>query len=76
MKCKELIRQGMIWNVEDGKDISFWFDNWIDKKCLRDLLNLYESEISYPTIKVYEFIQNKQWNVCKLSQTINNRSIV
>jgi len=27
MNCRELIQQGMIWLVGDGKDISFWFDN-------------------------------------------------
>ena len=56
VKCKELIRQGMVWNVGDGKSISFWFDNWIDKKCLRDLLNVDENEISNLATKVSEFM--------------------
>jgi len=40
MQCKELTRQGMVWNVGDGNDISFWYDNWIENRCLLDLLKL------------------------------------
>ena len=76
MKCKELIRQGMIWSVEDGNDISFWYDNWIENCCLRDLLKLDDEANLNPRTKVSEFLQNKQQNVRKLSHHISNQSIV
>ena len=76
MKCKELIRQGMIWIVGDGKMISYWFDNWFENKCLSDLLNLDPDEIINPDMKVCEFIQNQQWNVSKLDQYISRGDII
>jgi len=76
MKCRDLIQQGMVWMVGDGKDISFWFDNWIERKCLCDLLYLDKDEISNPDIKVCDFIQNQNWNIGKFSQFINNQAII
>ena len=70
MKCKGLIQQGMVWNVRNGKDISFWYDNLIENRYLHDLLNLRDADNLNPSTKVYEFIQNKQWNLRKLSQHI------
>jgi len=66
----------MVWNVGNGKDISFWYDNCIENRCLHDLLNLGDAGNLNPCTKVCEFIQNKQWNVRKLSQHISNHSIV
>ena len=50
----------MIQSVGDGKDISFWYDNWIDYRCQRDLLQIADEAITNPRITVSEFIQNKQ----------------
>ena len=50
MNRRELIQQGMVWIVGDGKDISFWFDNWIGKNSLCDLLEL-DRDV-YPTQRV------------------------
>ena len=60
LKCKELIGQGLVWSVGHGNDNSFWYDNWIENRCLRDLLNLDGDVISNPATEVCEFIQNKQ----------------
>jgi len=57
MKCKELIRQAMVWSVRDGNDISFWYDNWIENRCLRDLLNLEDETNLNPRTKVCEFFR-------------------
>ena len=59
MNCRELIQQGMIWLVEDGKDISFWFDNWIENHRLCDLLDLDRDAIPNPDCRVSDFIQNQ-----------------
>jgi len=60
----------------DGNDISFYYDNWIENRCLLDLLKLEYQENFNPGMKVCEFIQDKQWNVHKLSQHISNQDII
>jgi len=59
MKCKELIRQGMVRSVGDGNDITFLYDNWIKIRCLRYLRNLEGEDNLNPGTKIYEFIHNK-----------------
>ena len=76
MNCRQLIQQGMIWSVGDGKDISFWFDNWIENHKLCDLLDLDRDAIPNPDYRVSDFIQNQNWNLGKLSQFINNQAII
>ena len=76
MNCRELIQQGMVWIVGDGKDISFWFDNWIGRNSLCDLLGLDRDVIPNPESRVSDFIQNQNWNLGKLSQFINNQTII
>jgi len=61
----------MIWIVWDGHDISFWYDNWIENQSLRELLNLDDDTSLNPSIKVSDFIRNKQNDTCKLLQAID-----
>ena len=74
MQGTNTTRNGM--DCGNGNDISFWYDNWIENRCVRDLLNVEDETNLNPRIKVCEFIQNKQWHVQKLSQHLNNHSIV
>jgi len=76
VKCKDLIRQGIVWLVGDGRMISFWFDNWIENKSLCELLNMDKDEITNPDMNVCEFIQDQQWNVSKLAQYIGRGDII
>ena len=76
MKCKDLIRKGMVWSLGNDNDIYFWYDNWIENRSLIELLNM-EDDIQ-PNIqtKVSEFIQDKKWNVQKLHQYVNDHLVV
>jgi len=71
IKCQEIIRQGIVWILGDGRDISFWKDNWVDKKSLFDLLNLHDHAFVDHNVRVSEFIENKKWNVLKLRNSIH-----
>ena len=77
LKCKELIRQGMVWCVGDDRDILFWLDNWIDNCSLIDMMHLQVDSLHQPFMKVAEFITpQKQWNLPKLNQVIQVQNII
>ena len=57
LKCRNLVRQGIIWKLGNGKNISFYHDNWIENKNLIELLDLDEEPIPSPQAKVSDFIQ-------------------
>jgi len=76
LKYRELIRQGLIWTIGDGKDISFWRDNWIENRNLLDLLKIEDHDIVDVELKVSDFIEDKQWNGHKLNLYLRNRDIV
>jgi len=75
-KCQDLIRQGMVWTIGDGKDISFWKDNWLDTKSLSDLVDLRAHHVLDENIRVSEFIANRNWNVTKLQIIIQQPAII
>jgi len=56
IKSKELIRQGIIWTVGDGRDILFWQDNWIENRSLLELLSIEDHDTVDLGLKVSEFI--------------------
>jgi len=58
MKCRELIRQGLIWTIGDRKDISFWQDNWIENMNLMDLLQIEDHNAVDLELKVSDFIED------------------
>jgi len=58
MKCRELIRQGLIRTVGDGTNISFWQDNWIENKNLLDLLEIEDDDTVDLELKVSDFIED------------------
>jgi len=76
LKCKELIHQGLIWIVGDGKDIFFWRDNWIENRKLLDLLEIEDHDTMDLELKVSDFIEDKQWNGHKLNLYLRNQDIV
>ena len=76
MKCRELIRQGLIWTVGDGKDILFWQDNWIENRNLLELLEIEDHDAVDLDLKVSEFIEDKHWNGHKLNLYLRNQDIV
>ena len=76
MNCRELIQQGMISLVGDGKNILFRFDNWIENHNLCDLLDLERGAIPNPDSRVSDFLQNRNWDLGKLLQFINNQAII
>ena len=59
IKCKELIRQGILWTVGDGKDISFWRDNWLENRSLLDLLEIEDHDTVDLDLTVSNFIEDK-----------------
>ena len=65
-KCKDLLRQGIVWTLGNGHDISFWKDNWLDNRNLLKLLDLQDQESVDGNLTVSEFIENKKWNITKL----------
>jgi len=77
LKCRELLRRGIVWKVGKGDNISFWYDNWIENRNLADILNISNENIPKSEAKVNEFIQdNVNWNIPKLMQTLNNHPII
>ena len=70
------LRKGMVWRVERGNEISFWYDNWIELQNLVELLGLHDGVQLDPSIRVSEFIHNAQWNVQKLTQTLQCLQII
>jgi len=71
LKCRQLLRKGMIWKIGIGNEISFCYDNWIDTQSLRDILKLDKANNLDPNIKVSDFIQNYQWD-----QTFSDHPII
>ena len=67
LKIRHLIRQGLVWKVGIGTDISFWYDNWIDNKNLIQHLDIQDDSCLDPWIKVSEFIINGPWDIQKLN---------
>jgi len=76
LKCKDLLRQGLIWTVGDGEDILFWHDNWVTNENLVSLLKLEVQDLTDSNIKVSAFIENNCWNIPKLSQQIRDQAII
>ena len=58
MNCGQLLQKGMIWEVGKGSEISFWYNNWIETRCLIELMDLDDDVNLNPAIKVSEFTQN------------------
>ena len=76
MKCRELIRQGLIRTVGDGTNISFWQDNWIENRNLLDLLEREDHDTVDLELRVSDFIEDNQWHGHKLNLYLQNHDIV
>ena len=62
IRCRDLIRQGLIWMLGDGKDILFWQDNWIENRCLLEIMEIENDDTVDLNLKDSEFIENNKWN--------------
>jgi len=76
VNCQQLLRQGIVWRVGTGDEITFWYDNWIEPQSLIELVGLNNDVYLDPNIKVSEFIHNAQWDVQKLNRTLNYHPII
>jgi len=76
LKSRQLIREGLVWKVGTGTDISFWFDNWIGNKNLIQHLDIEDDLNLDPSIRVSEFILNGQWDIQKLNQKIHDHLVL
>lgn len=65
----DLLQQNKVWQIGDGKDISFWEDNWLGIGSIRSLLcgPLKHNEIS---MKLRDLRQANQWQLHLLSMPI------
>ena len=77
LSCRDLLRQGLMWKLGNGKQISFWFDNWIGNFTLADTINLPVEALPSPEARVSDFIlQSHTWDIDKLKQTLSDHSII
>ena len=76
LKCRKLIRQGLIWTIGNGKDIFFWQDNWIETRSIMDLLDIKDHESLDLGVKVSDFIEDEQWNAHKLHTFLRSPALV
>lgn len=70
LRCRNTLKKGIRWRVGDGKQISFWYDNWCANDCLANLLPSGQFDTN---IKVYSFITtDRTWDVPKLQSILPN----
>lgn len=69
--AKALVREGMIWRVEDGKAINIWREPWIADEDDRFI----QSAVVDDGSKVHELIHSEtmEWNVDLLARLFNER---
>ncbi|CAH9053737.1 unnamed protein product [Cuscuta epithymum] len=66
LRSKDIIRNGLGWQVGDGKEISFWFDIWVNDKPLHEELDS-PLAASARQVKVADFLlSNRDWDISKL----------
>jgi len=56
VRSKELLIVGIVWKIDSGQSISFWFDNWIGPSCLSTLLRWPPDSFPWPEARVSDFI--------------------
>ena len=76
LNCRNLLRQGLMWTIGDGKDILFWQDNWIENRSILEILAVDDPDSLDLNTTVSHFIENKQWNVSKLHSYLRNPALV
>jgi len=77
MRTRDLLKKRIIWKLEKGNHISFWFDNWIENKKLADILDLDHKNISHPKAELSDFIVHKsQCNIPRLNQVLRNHPVI
>jgi len=77
LKSRELLKEGLIWKVGKGDQISFWFNNWIENRSLMHIIGIDESNITHPDAKVSDFItQESKWDSSLLISVLNDHPIV
>jgi len=78
LKCRPLPKQEIRWKVGKGVGSHFGLiDNWIDNSNHLDMLNLQVELVHRPYATIAEFITaQKQWNLAKLNQVIQDHAII
>ncbi|CAH9131175.1 unnamed protein product [Cuscuta epithymum] len=66
LRSKNIIRNGLGWQVGNGERISFWFDLWVRDKPLHEELGS-PLAASAHQVKVADLLMNnRDWNITKL----------
>ena len=65
-----------MWTIGNGKDIFFWQDNWVENRNILEILDIDDPDSLDLSLKVSNFIENKQWNVSKLHSYLGNPALV
>ena len=77
MRNRNLLTSGLTWQIGTGNNISFWFDNWLDTTCLKDIPSWHTFSIPWPEAKVNTFITpDLRWNLDLLKTILNDHPII
>jgi len=74
---RDLLTSGFFWKFGNGCQISFWFNNRIEKTRLNCILNWSIDSILWPKPKLSDFITSEQkWNLDLLKIVLNNHPVI
>ena len=63
-RSRALLNKGIQWTVDNGKNINFQWENWVDNANLVELLDIDNESIAISSCKVSEFITRDEcWYV-------------
>ncbi|KAF7807491.1 Transposon TX1 uncharacterized [Senna tora] len=74
-KATSYLKEGYSFRIGDGKNISFWFDNWSPEGILYMKLNQHEANSINPSLRLYDAICSNEMGIDRLLGSVDPKLV-